>query len=408
MATTARKISVRFVLIGLLAVFGGVDAAIAQSGGAEGFGGNTTGGRGGDIVHVTTPDQLRHELCRSLDATGHCSDNAPRIVVVDGTIDFRGREGPARGLGCHPYTNKSEALVLLNSSDTHCNGFATSQIAYDKVGKDPIMVGSNKSLVGTGTSGIIEGTGLRLVAVRNVVVRNVTIRDINPSIVFAGDAITLDGVDNVWIDHNRIAMIGRQMIAGGFGSLTHVTISWNEFDGRTPYASAGDGNHYWTMLFETGANQTQSIAIADNWIHNFAGRAPIAMGKGLIQIVNNYFQIGSWHAVNPYNGIHVLLEGNYFDQVRTPVLENAKPSDRGDVFADIDNDQDTENICIRYLGRKCGSNTVVSAVDQSGLDRDPAVLQAFSKLQPVSTIKPYETSTTPTVVKSRAAPGHLG
>ncbi|WP_181123325.1 pectin/pectate lyase [Xanthomonas arboricola] len=407
MASTTLKISARLAAIALLALLGTAGAAMAKNSGPGGFGINTTGGDGGDTVHVTTPAQLRNELCRSLDAAGYCNDDAPRIVVVDRTIDFRGLEGSAMGLGCHPYSNKSEALLLLNSSDTRCNDFVTSQIQYDKVGRHPIMVGSNKSLVGTGTSGIIKGTGLRLLAVRNVIIRNVTIRDINPSVVFAGDAINLAGVDNVWIDHNWIAMIGRQMIAGDFDSLTHITISWNEFDGRTPYASGGDGNHYWNMLFETGTNSTQSITIANNWIHNFAARAPIATGNGVIQIVNNYFQTGSGHALHAYSGINALLEGNYFDQVRTPVLKNTQPSDVGSVFAVVGSNNDTASICFQYINRKCGNNIVMGARDQSGLDHDQTVLKAVKNLLPLKTIEPSDTSTIPAVVKAQAGPGHI-
>ena len=86
---------------------------------------------------------------------------------------------------------------MLNNKDTHCDGFPTSQISYDKVGEDPVMVGSNKSVVGAGSKGWIKGAGLRLVSVKNVVIQNLTITDINPSVIFAGDAITLCGVDGV-------------------------------------------------------------------------------------------------------------------------------------------------------------------------------------------------------------------
>jgi len=390
-----------------LALF--METAVADTSGPAGFGRGTTGGAGGEIVHVSTPDQLRHELCRSLDATGHCSDSTPRVVVVDTTIDFRGLEGPTSGLGCYPYKNKSESLVLLNNKDTHCDGFPTSQISYDKVGEDPVMVGSNKSVVGAGSKGWIKGTGLRLVSVKNVVIQNLTITDINPSVIFAGDAITLCGVDGVWIDHNRFQMIGRQMIAAGFDSLKHVTISWNDFDGRTPYAAGGDGDHYWNMLFETNAPAVQSVTIADNWVHDFAGRAPIIMGTGVFQIVNNYFQNGSWHALNAYRGINVLLEGNYYEHVRTPVLKNPAPTDVGGVFFLLEGQNNTiaAKACSKYLGRKCGNNVVIGAIDQSGFDQDVEVLQAAQALLPLKTIKPFKTSTVPAVVQAQAGPGHL-
>ena len=113
MSSTYRKLARVLAAAGVMSLALFMETAVAGTSGPEGFGRGTTGGAGGEVVHVSTPDQLRHELCRSLDATGHCGDSMPRVVVVDTTIDFRGLEGPTSGLGCYPYKNKSESLVCL-------------------------------------------------------------------------------------------------------------------------------------------------------------------------------------------------------------------------------------------------------------------------------------------------------
>lgn len=65
-----------------------------------------------------------------------------------------------------------------------------------------IIVKSNKSLVGEGSSGVIKGKGLRIVSgATNIIIQNIMITDLNPQYVWGGDAITLDNTDLVWIDH---------------------------------------------------------------------------------------------------------------------------------------------------------------------------------------------------------------
>lgn len=412
MLSRNRKLVKTVATVGLVAFGCVAQTAFAGSNVPQGFGHDTTGGAGGQIVTVTTRQQLQNALCGKLNAIGLCGDDTPRTIVVSGTIDFRGEEGSTSGLGCQPYANREESLVLLNSSDTHCNGFKESQIPYDKVGDDPMLVGSNKTLISADGKGVIEGRGLRLAQVKNVIIRNLTIQNINPSVIFAGDAITLDTVDNVWIDHNKFFMLGRQMIAAGFGPVTHVTVSWNDFDGTTPYAAFGNGDHYWNMLFES---TDQSVTIADNWIHNFAGRAPIIMANGTtgrvnFQIVNNYFQNGCWHALNAYSGVNVLVEGNYYEQVNTPILKNTSHVDVGGVFALVNGTPDpaAQQQCEKELGRTCGTNFLASVPNIGGFDQNEGVLQAFNSLSHVEKlVKPYKASKVPALVQSQAGPGHI-
>lgn len=49
-------------------------------------------------------------------------------------------------------------------------------ITWDKSGATPLVVGSNKSIVGVGTKGVIIGKGLRLPATTtNVIIQNIHI-----------------------------------------------------------------------------------------------------------------------------------------------------------------------------------------------------------------------------------------
>ena len=51
-----------------------------------------------------------------------------------------------------------------------------TSITWDKAGQTPLVVGSNKSIVGVGSKGIIIGKGLRLPATTtNVIIQNIHI-----------------------------------------------------------------------------------------------------------------------------------------------------------------------------------------------------------------------------------------
>lgn len=81
-------------------------------------------------------------------------------------------------------------------------------VKYDNAAITPITVKSNKSLVGSGSSGIIKGKGLKIVSgASNIIIQNVHITNLNPQYVWGGDAITLNGADLVWIDHVKVSIL---------------------------------------------------------------------------------------------------------------------------------------------------------------------------------------------------------
>ena len=64
-------------------------------------------------------------------------------------------------------------------------------VTYDNAGLKPLKVGSNKTLIGLGDKAGIQGAGLFIGdGAHNVIVRNLTLSDINPRVVWGGDALT--------------------------------------------------------------------------------------------------------------------------------------------------------------------------------------------------------------------------
>ena len=175
------------------------ERANGVTGSAQGFAQGTTGGAGGKTVTPTTNAQL----------VSYLGSNDPLTIVLTKTFDFTGTEGTTSAAGCAPWGTATGCQLAINANNW-CTNFEQSapkvQVTYDNAGTNPIKVGSNKSLVGSGSSGVIKGKGLRLAnGVSNVIIQNIAITDLNPRYVWGGDAITLDGTNKIWIDHVTVS-----------------------------------------------------------------------------------------------------------------------------------------------------------------------------------------------------------
>jgi len=80
---------------------------------------------------------------------------------------------------------------------------------------------------------------------------------------------------------------------------------------------------YWTLLL---LGEQDYYTFEGNWLHDVSGRAPhMGTDHTSSQIffhgMNNYFQDLSGHAFDIDTNTWVLLEGNYFANVNTPLTE---------------------------------------------------------------------------------------
>ncbi|QMV13013.1 Extracellular exo-alpha-L-arabinofuranosidase precursor [Vibrio spartinae] len=307
-----------------------------------GFATGTTGGAGGQVVTVSTPSQLENAI----------RGNTPRIIRVNGIIDFRGNRTTSAGCtysenNCR-YNGKQEKILARLG---YCDGRSTYNITYDAAGTEPMRVGSNKTIIGIGSRSGIKGKGFYLRdGVSNIIIRNLSITDINDGLVWGGDAISLDNASRIWVDHNYIARIGRQMIVTGWGTAKQVTISNNYLDGTTDYGHYCNAKHYWTMLLIA---ENQTITMANNRIRNSSGRAPKVDG-GIVHMVNNYFDgnyAGGLHGDSAY----MVMEGNYY--TRGNNFSPISSVKSGTLFAPLSSTLGQANSsCFNVLGRACVEN----------------------------------------------------
>ncbi|KAL4761348.1 polysaccharide lyase family 1 protein [Aspergillus foveolatus] len=330
-------------------------AAVSVSGSAEGFAKGVTGGGSATAVYPDTIDEL----------VSYLGDDEARVIVLSKTFDFTDSEGTTTETGCAPWGTDAACQVAINQNDwcTNYQPDAPSvSVTYDNAGTLGITVNSDKTLIGEGSAGVIKGKGLRLVSgTSNVIIQNIAITDINPKYVWGGDAITLNDVDMVWIDHVTTARIGRQHIVLGTEADNRVTISNSFINGESDYSATCDGYHYWGIYLDGSSDM---VTMKGNYIYHTSGRSPKVQGNTLLHAVNNYWHDNSGHAFEIGEGAYVLAEGNVFQNIPT-VAED--PID-GELFASPS--ESANEVCSTYLGRVCELNGFGSSGTFNQADTD--------------------------------------
>lgn len=256
----------------------------------------------------------------------YLTDPFPRVIVLRKDFDFRNTEGVTRNeWGCIatsrcPRGGFGQTAINLGG---WCNGHEYVTLpGYSNSGKNPIWVNSDKTLIGNNNGGraMILGKGLYIRNKRNVIIRNVHFKDINPHVVFAGDAVQILGSDLVWIVDCKFTWIGRHFISVQDVSR-RVTISHNEFDGSTLWSATCNHQHYWALFFVA---QESQITFAYNWVHNTSGRGPKVAGNTNLHVYRNTFENIDGHAFEMSENAKVFVESTTFKNVK-----RSKSSDSG-------------------------------------------------------------------------------
>ncbi|GAA5904880.1 hypothetical protein JCM6882_003231 [Rhodosporidiobolus microsporus] len=201
---------------------------------------------------------------------------------------------------------------------------------------DAIDVGSNTSILpstGGGSDGL-TGSGFRVKGTTNVIIRGLAISK-SPA---PTDLIAVQEGTNVWIDGNTFTadLDHDKDYYDGQVDLTHaadfITVSNNVFQDsfKTSLVGHSDNN---------GDEDTGHLRVtyAYNHFYNVNSRLPsLRFGTGHVF----YYQDVLGSGINSREGAEVLIEGNYFENVKKPVqssLKNGGVVDGGDnTFIDSD------------------------------------------------------------------------
>lgn len=158
----------------------GKRAVEAVVGSAEGFAEGVTGGAAGSTVYPTTTSEL----------VSYLSSSSPLTIVLQQTFDFTTLDGETTATGCAPWGTGSACQEAINQDDW-CTNYEPDApdvtVEYYPSATLGIPITSNKSLIGSGSSGIIKGIGVRIVSgASNVIIQNIEITDLNPKYVWVG------------------------------------------------------------------------------------------------------------------------------------------------------------------------------------------------------------------------------
>ncbi|CAE6517090.1 unnamed protein product [Rhizoctonia solani] len=365
-----------FILGSLTAILVASRGALAV-GSPFGLASGTTGGASAAQAIPTSAAELKSWL----------ADSTPRNILLDRTYDFTDSEGSVTETGCKPWTCSSNPQLAINANNWCSSSAAKVSVTYKKAGTSGLVVGSNKTILGKGTSGWMARVSGLLEA--RMLSSKTSASRISTQYVWGGDAISLQGATNVWIDHNYFKNVGRQFIVTHFEPNTKVTISNNYFNGQSTYSTGCDQHHYWAFLM---LGKDDQITFARNYVYFTSGRGPHIGGtsgnKQTLHMYNNYFNEITGHAldagglirtsvdssysrrnlahvqqVSYFNeitghaldagvGAQVLAEGNYFNKVKTPSTGNKD----GAAFAPTSSSMADQ--CLSRIGRKCVLNTL--------------------------------------------------
>ncbi|WP_369170366.1 pectinesterase family protein [Streptomyces sp. R28] len=206
-------------------------------------------------------------------------------------------------------------------------------INMNPVGKE-IKVQSDKTIVGSGTSGHIVGGGFFLGSgVHNVIIRNLTIRDAYQGVWndkdHDFDAVQMDGAHHVWIDHNDLRHMADGLIDVRKDS-TNVTVSWNKLSNDNKAFGIG-----WTD------NVVTDITVHHNWIRETEQRNPSTDNAAHAHLYNNFLEdvagtdIKSSYGNYSRGKTKMVLENSYFQGINNPVIKDGTATlvQRGSVFS---------------------------------------------------------------------------
>lgn len=226
--------------------------------------GGTTGGAGGPTVTVYNGTDLQNAI----------KQGGPRIIYVAGTI-------------------------------TPSNSGSLSKIDIKDV--------NNISILGRGSSGELNGIGIKITRANNIIIRNLKIHHVNTG---DKDAISIEGpVRNVWVDrctlyndlnHDKDYYDG---LLDAKKDSAYMTFSWNYlYDSyKTSLVGSSDSDNY-----------DRRITYHHNYFRNCNSRLPsYRFGQG--HIFNNYYYGIMTTGINSRMGAKLRIDNNVFENSDDPI-----------------------------------------------------------------------------------------
>lgn len=280
-------------------------------------------------------------VSKSLPTSGNVKNEAS-ITASFGLVGYATQNGGTTGGSggaTVTATTYAELKTYLESSTAYI--VKVDRRLYNGTKGGSINVNSNKTLLGVGSAGFLDGIGLNISSKSNIIIQNVKITltsitdrtdpavydpdgdEGRPQIIVnGGDCIGIQGSSaRVWIDHCEFynenpSTQTNQDLYDGLIDIKHtsqlITISWNYFH----------DNHKTHLIGSSDSdNSDRKITFHHNHYKNIKSRLPLNR-FGFAHVYNNYYNnIGS-SGIDSRMGACVKIENNVFETVKSPILSS--------------------------------------------------------------------------------------
>jgi pectate lyase len=273
-----------------------------------GFGKDARGGEGSTPVVVETWEDL-------LEAAND-SEEKLTILLPEGVHDFRdeARDQDVCPSTCSEDPDKPQYQVLV--SDQTCANELVTRARRER----NLPIASNKTIVGLGRGALVRGVTFNVGSSDDVIVRNVALFDVNLDLIEAGDAFTLEGASNVWLDHCTAKAISDGFTDIG-GNSGNVTVSWMHYAGVT---SAACDNQHQRAATVTDSSVTFHHCFFD---HVESHSPSVRNAASRVHVFNSLLSDNLSYGIQSGCGAKVLVEGNTFKSIATPTTRATCPDD---------------------------------------------------------------------------------
>jgi pectate lyase len=323
------------------------EEVLAPNDGWAAYGVGTTGGANSDDQHIFTVTNKK-EL---LEALGGGKDHTPKIIYVNGSIDFNVDENN-NPIGPDYYTDEEyDFQAYLDAYHPEAWGYenevsgpledARSRAQQKQKQQVVVNIGSNTSIIGLGDDAKILGGSFIMSNVENIIIRNIEFeapRDFfpqwDPTDGEYGewnseyDNVTItNGTHHVWIDHNTFSdgqyhdkdsgkFFGRTYqqhdgLLDVTNGANYVTISYNVLKDHDKVSLIGSSDS------RTSDRGKLKVTLHHNYYKNLTQRLP-RVRYGEVHVYNNYYEFNN-SSDYPFDyalgvGVEskIYAENNYF------------------------------------------------------------------------------------------------
>ena len=262
----------------------------------------------------------------STSSTSSSSGNPGNLADGFASISGDGRSGTNGGQGGETVTVSNFNDLVAQVAD---NNARIVRVAGTITGSGMVNVGSNKTIIGTGSGGTISGFGLNVntwgqpaadglgdacdldeqglvTPVENVIIANLNFRNAND------DSINVQcWAHHVWIHHNTFYPANDGSVDIKRGS-DMVTVSYNRFVGTDKSMLLGHSNNPEFAQMDRG---NLRVTYHHNWFDGSLTRHP-RVRFGFAHLYNNYWEIDDY-AIGLGIEANVYAEGNFFHSGKT-------------------------------------------------------------------------------------------